>query len=267
MNQIVEAQAQGCHVLTGVIYLKQNGISPNPDNLSGLEGNEYRGYDISTGYDGSTGLERTALLGVLEAPLRAFADEPAPRPEAEAPATLRALAGETRAIRTLQARLRQEKILTVLAETVRSEGTLAFARPRRLVVELGGEVGTRIVIDGDAMTTVDHALRRTARARLSSDPRARAVADHLFLLIDLDMSVMTRAYSLTVLGENPLKIQLVPKHEVLRQMIGRIELELDPRGFASSLALFETNGDVTRMRLDRAILNAPIDERVFGNGP
>jgi hypothetical protein len=34
-----------------------NGRSPNADNLSGLEGNEYRRYDISTGIDGSTGIE------------------------------------------------------------------------------------------------------------------------------------------------------------------------------------------------------------------
>lgn len=34
-----------------------NGISPNSDNLSGLDGNEYRGYSLSTGYDGSTGID------------------------------------------------------------------------------------------------------------------------------------------------------------------------------------------------------------------
>jgi len=33
-----------------------NGVNPNGDNLSGLEGNEYRNYSVSTGTDGSTGL-------------------------------------------------------------------------------------------------------------------------------------------------------------------------------------------------------------------
>ena len=112
----------------------------------------------------------------------ALAAEPVP---AVAPA-LQAVADKMRAIRTLQVRMRQEKEIRVLAETVKSTGTLTFARPRRLAIDLQGEGGTKLVIDGDAMITVYKALGRTERTSLSKDPRARAVAEHLFLLLEAE---------------------------------------------------------------------------------
>jgi outer membrane lipoprotein-sorting protein len=188
-------------------------------------------------------------------------------PAASVSPAVQAIADKMRGIQSLQVRMRQTKTLSVLAETVTSDGTLTFVRPRRLVIDLAGEAGTTLIIDGDAMTTVFKALGATERTSLSKDPRGRVVAEHLFLLLDLEPKALAAVHEVAVLSEKPLKIRLTPRPETLARILNKIEARFDVLGFVDELTIFERNGDQTRWQFDSARVNQAIPESVFRPRP
>lgn len=206
-------------------------------------------------------------LTLLAALVLAPAAAPPPATTQPLPPELVAMASRMRQVRSITARVHQEKELAVLAEVVRNDGRFAFERPRRLEMDLDGPGGTRLVIDGDVMAMTYKGLGRTERLQLSRDPRARAVAEHLFLLLDADPEALAALYGIQVLRAKPLRIRLVPKAEALRRVLAHVDADLDPRGFVSSITIVEGGGDRTVWRFDDPILDAPIPAARFALPP
>jgi len=183
------------------------------------------------------------------------------------PPELAVMAAKMREVRSLTARVRQEKELTALAEVVRNDGRFAFERPHRLEMDLDGPGGTRLVIDGDDMAMTYKGVGRTERMQLSRDPRARAVAEHLFLLLDADPNELAKIYGLEVLQAKPLRVRLKPLAPALAGIIAHVDADLDPRGFVSMITIVEANGDRTVWRFDAPTLNAVIPAQRFALPP
>ena len=203
------------------------------------------------------GLRKTVLLVPLLWVSSAGASSIAIPPE------LRAIAAKMRSIKTLQVGMRQEKRLEVFDELVKSKGSLAFARPQKLRMDLSGPGGTTLVIDGDAMAMHYKALKKTERFKLSADPRARAVAEHLFLLLAADPEALSEIYDLELLDKRPLRIRLIPKAPALARLIKHVEARFDARGFVGDLVLLEANGDTTRWFFHDPKLNEEIASEHF----
>jgi outer membrane lipoprotein-sorting protein len=166
-------------------------------------------------------------------------------------------------VHSLEARVYQEKRIAALTDVARDNGTFAFERPRRLAMDLGGPAGTRLVIDGDTMALTYKALGRTERIELSQDPRARAVADQLFILLEADVAALARVYSAAVLGKSPLRVRLTPLSETLGRIIAHVDATIAARGFVSAIDIVEANGDRTLWRFDEPVLNKPIPAERF----
>lgn len=179
------------------------------------------------------------------------------------PQSIDAFAKKMRDVQTLQTSMRQEKEIAALEETIKTTGTLAFARPQRLCMNLTGSGGTTLIIDNDRMTTIYKALNKRETTRLSTDPRARAVAEHLFLLLQAQPEALASVYELHLLHEQPLVLQLVPRAPALAKILKNIEAELDPRGFVKRLFLQEGNGDVTRWYFEQPRINEPLTDACF----
>ncbi len=188
-----------------------------------------------------------ALLVILTAP-----------PPVSAVTDLASLAKHVQDIRTLQAKMVQRKEITVLGEAIETTGTIALARPRRLVIDLQGAGGTTLIIDGDQMTTHYRALGRTDRVRLSADARAASVAEHLFLLLEGDPSAMKKTYDLKESSTKPLRLRLTPRAEALRRVIAHVDTTFDPRGFVAQIVIAEASGDRTTWTFSEVKLNADI---------
>jgi len=182
-----------------------------------------------------------------------------PRP----PAALEAVAAKMRTLISLQVDMRQEKEMAIFGETLRSRGTLVLARPRRLAMDLDGAGGSTLVIDGDRMAMHYKALDKTERFDLTKDPRAKAIADHLFLLLDADAAGLQETYALEVAATEPLQITLTPKPEALRRIIAQVTLRFDRNHFVDKLIIQEAGGDRTIWWFDDPVVDRPIDPERF----
>ena len=144
-----------------------------------------------------------------------------------------------------------------------SRGTLWLSRPRRLKMDLTGPGGSTLVINGNQMAMHFKALDKTERFDLARDPRAKAIADHLFLLLDADPTGLRQTYDLQVKGTAPLRLELVPKPEALRKIIAGVDIQFDKRGFVDELRMREGNGDITTWIFDDPVINQDIDPAEF----
>jgi outer membrane lipoprotein-sorting protein len=184
-------------------------------------------------------------------------------PEALPPALAR-LAESAGAIQTLSAELEQEKELAAFAEVTRSRGTFRFARPRRLRLDLDGVGGSTMLIDNDTMTVRYKTSGRVERTPLSSDAKARVVADHLFLLLSADPRALAPIYEVAVLEERPLlRIRLTPRAPALAKILASITASIDARALVHELVIREANGDRTRWRFTHHHLNEPLPDKLF----
>lgn len=179
------------------------------------------------------------------------------------PAPLEKLAKAMQQVRTLQASMRQEKEMAVFGETIVSRGRLAFVRPRMLWMDIDNPGGSTLIVNGDQMVMHYKGLGTTERFDLRRDPRAKAVAEHLFLLLEADLGELGRIYTLTVQQEKPLRFSLTPRAEALARIISRIDARTNGRGLVSRLDLIESGGDVTRWSFDEQVVNAEIDSSRF----
>ncbi len=179
------------------------------------------------------------------------------------PPELAAVAAKTRTIHSLEVRMHQEKKLAAFGETLSADGTLAFARPRRLAMDLSGDGGTKLVIDGDQMMMHYKALAKTERLSLAKDPRARAVAEHLFLLLDADPVALAEIYHLEVRAAAPLLVRLKPKSPALARLIAHVDARFDARGFVDEMTMTESGGDTTRWLFRDPVLNREPSPELF----
>ena len=132
-----------------------------------------------------------------------------------------------------------------------------------VVVVIILEWGTILIINGDEMILHYKALKKTERHQLSRDIRSKAIAEHLFLLLDANPESLSKTYTIKVVQASPLKIQLTPKAEALRKLIATIDAEISNRGYVAQLVLNESNGDKTRWRFTNPVLNTPLDGALF----
>lgn len=176
---------------------------------------------------------------------------------------LRAVAARMRAIKTLQVSMHQQKEMSVFGEVIKSTGTLTLARPRRMVMDLEGPGGTRLVIDGNQMSMHYKALNKTERFDLTRDPRAKAIADHMFLLLDADPDALSGTYGIEVTARSPLRVRLVPQPAALRKLIRHVDIRFDHTQLIAELVIQEENGDVTRWLFTNPVVNEEIEATRF----
>jgi outer membrane lipoprotein-sorting protein len=184
---------------------------------------------------------------------------PLAAPAALAPELLR-VAERMRAVQTLQVSLTQEKEMAAFGDVVRASGRVVLARPKKLLLDLEGPGGTTLVVSGDRMRLTYKALKKTEDHDLSRDLRAKAVADHLFLLLDADPQALQEVYEVSVTKRAPLEARLVPKAEALRRILRHVDLRFDAALLVETLVLQEDNGDVTRWRFSKPRVNEPLSK-------
>lgn len=183
-------------------------------------------------------------------------------PTALAP-ELAALAAKMKSVTTLRADVHQDKVLAAFSETITSTGSLVFARPRNLWLDFAGPDGTTLVVNGDEMALRYTALARTERYRLSRDLRAKAIAEHIFLLLEADPRALGEVYVLELVAKSPMTLRLRPRAEALAAVIATIEAQFDERGLVHRMEIHEAGGDLTRWVFSNVRTNTPVPTERF----
>ncbi|MCK5689521.1 outer-membrane lipoprotein carrier protein LolA [Myxococcota bacterium] len=189
--------------------------------------------------------------------------------ETTIPAELLQIAKVMHSVQSLQAHMEQEKELSIFGEVLKSSGTLSFSRPGKLRMELTGDGGHTLVINDDEVAIHYKSLGKTERKKLATDPQAKAIAEHLFMLLDADPKALDKVYAISIIPtvsdkqSKTTAIILKPKAEALAAIINRVEVEFNAQSFVKTLTIFERSGDLTRWLLSKQRSNIKLSQELF----
>ncbi len=156
------------------------------------------------------------------------------------------------AVRSVVARFRQEKHLSVLKKPIRTSGVILFARPNLLRWEIREPFRSILIVAGDrvAKFEVVHGSRKKLELGKRGDVIAM-VMDRIraWFLGRFDQD--SRDYDIRVQAKPVPLIVFTPKDAALGKSLRSIELQLSPElDRVASVTILEKRGDRTHMQFD-----------------
>ncbi len=181
---------------------------------------------------------------------------PARTPEAAAP-SLAARAARFPAVKSATADFVQEREVSLVDEVLHARGTLTLAAPASFRLDLAAPEPMTLVAVGDAMTVVD----ATGKA-MPVPAEFAGLASFARTLTDLLLG--TRApQGFTEAWRDADTVTLTPAADATSPFT-EITLHFPAGGpLPESVALRERGGDRTSIRLEHAVVNAPVDPARF----
>lgn len=200
-----------------------------------------------------------AILCLLAGAVAAFAVEP----RADAGPVLEALSRSAAGVETMTCRFVQTKHLSLLADKMVSQGTMAFSRPGRLRWEYTSPYSYRFVSDGSKVLVGNDERSNVMDA--AANRMFGQIARVMIATVTGSIAESRADFDIAVSGRSPARVlTLTPKRREIKQLLKSVDVILDETaGTVSGITLREKNGDVTEIVLTDIILNKPLDASLF----
>jgi outer membrane lipoprotein-sorting protein len=144
----------------------------------------------------------------------------------------------------LSARFVEEKQIALLSRPVRSEGTLYFTPPGRLMRRITAPTDSAALIDGDTLTFVGDGRRE--QIPLGSNEVVGGFVSSFRHVLAGDRAALERTFTLSfeALGGQRWRLRLTPRTDALRRFLTNMELVGDGPA-VETMVMREASGDVT----------------------
>jgi outer membrane lipoprotein-sorting protein len=169
---------------------------------------------------------------------------------------------------SLSADVERTKVTVVVNDKSTETGTIRV-RGDKMLLEMSAPDARTILRTGDSLFLYNPGLKRVEEYNLGKN---RAVVDEFLLLgFGTEGKNLEKSYVITLLGEPSLddrktvELELVPKSDVVRKQISRVDLWLDPASWLPvQQQFFETgSGDYSVVRYTHVVKNANISDSEF----
>jgi len=172
----------------------------------------------------------------------------------QAASNVRALAGE----------FTQEKHLEMLENAPVSRGKFFFQSPDRLRWEVYEPAAMGFIVNGDKGKRWKGKAGARQTFDLKKEPVIRIITDQVFAWARADFERLEAGYDITILGEDPVTLKLVPLSGTEKKYLGWIKLVFSPsEDYVSAIEIHETGGDYTRISFVDMAVNMPLQEDTF----
>jgi len=177
-------------------------------------------------------------------------------------AVLQELRVQATAVESISSEFSQENRLSVFEETIISNGRFLFRKPDKLRWEYLRPITEGFALEGDQGVRWTDTTRTSFSLR--SDPLMNIVARQLLAWATFDLEWLCAEYDITLEGESPVVLKLVPKGSdtalVLKHLL--IEFSLSSNT-VQRVELHEQGGDLTRILFKNPQVNTPLDDGMF----
>ena len=142
----------------------------------------------------------------------------------------------------------EEKTVAALAETVRSQGWLAYRRPGYLEKTTTGPVAESLLVDGDQLS-LTIAGQQPRLIDLHDEPALAALVDGLRGTLSGNLPILRRSYAVAMTGEvGAWTLTLTPLGPPLTDMLRQVVIE-GSSGVVRRVETVQPNGDRSVMSI------------------
>jgi outer membrane lipoprotein-sorting protein len=130
-------------------------------------------------------------------------------------------------IKTVQARLRQEKKLKIFDRTVVMEGRISLENPDKLAWRIDTPIQYALVINGKYALQWDEDSNKVQKMKTAGDPVFEEVIGQIEKWFSGEFSSLLDEYNLTVKSTEPLILEFVPKADgMLSKVIAKLTIHV-----------------------------------------
>ena len=167
-------------------------------------------------------------------------------------------------VTTLKSDFVQERHLGMLEDVLISKGRFYYKKQDRLRWELTNPVSSGFAVNGKQAKRWEGKSGRTETFQVYQVPFIKLFTDQVFAWASADFKKLQKKYQITVLGEAPADLKLVPIRSQEKKYLAhfRIVFTADA-SHVNAVEVHETGGDFTRIRFFNAIINTPLPDTLF----
>lgn len=179
-------------------------------------------------------------------------------------ATLQRISKAAVGITTISSRMEQEKHLKVFAEVLKASGRFAFKRPDCWRWELTQPVASGLSVCGEQGQRWHEREGTPQSFKLADEPWLKHFAAQVTAWTTADFAFLQKQYLITLLGQNPPVIKLVPKEAAARRLIFSLEISFsaDCR-YVVKIVIHESDNDYTVIKFLDVVINNPLPQGYF----
>jgi outer membrane lipoprotein-sorting protein len=168
---------------------------------------------------------------------------PSERP-AQAPLEVSEVLARLAKTDALSAHFHEDKRMALLAQPLRSEGTLYYEKPRLLARHTDKPHKASLLLRGDTLSFGDQ--QHSESIELSAQPALRVLVDTFVSVLAGDLAALTRVADLAIeaLPERGFRIRVTPKDERVLRLVRSMSFE-GQGALLSRMELLDANGDST----------------------
>ncbi|UCF94446.1 MAG: outer membrane lipoprotein carrier protein LolA [Desulfobacterales bacterium] len=174
------------------------------------------------------------------------------------------IAKATADVQTLASDFIQERHLDLLENVLISKGRFYYKKENRLRWELTEPVLAGFAVNGDKARRWRGPSGPTQTFEVHSVPFIKVFADQVLAWARADFAQLRRRYRITVLGEAPADLELVPVYAQEQKYLDHLRIVFAPdASHVRSVEVYEIGGDFTRVCFSNTIINEPLRDALF----
>ena len=205
-------------------------------------------------------------IAILCLAFQAFSDEPVSEksPISEKDRVFDQIAGAASGIETLASGFAQENNSAMFKDAPVSKGRFYYRSPDGLRWEVLEPNPMGFVVNGDEAKRWRGQNGRSQSFDLRREPVVRIITDQVFAWARADFKWLEERYTITVVGDAPVVLKLVPVSSSEKKHIDHIRLIFsETDAHVSEVEIHETGGDYTVIRFINTAVNSPLEEDLF----
>jgi len=159
-------------------------------------------------------------------------------------------------IEALQAHFVEEKRMALLAQPMRSQGTLFYAKPRLLARHTEQPRKSSLLLRDETLSFGD--AKHSESIALSAQPSLRVLVDTFVSVLAGDLAALERVATLSIepLPNQGFRIRVTPKDDKVKRLVRAMSFE-GQGALLSRMELLDANGDTTVTTFRDVKLRAP----------
>ncbi len=167
-------------------------------------------------------------------------------------------------VRTLAGEFTQEKHLEMLENAPVSKGRFFFQNPDRLRWEVYEPAAMGFIVDGDKGKRWKGQSGARQSFDLKKEPVIKIISDQVFAWARADFERLGAGYDITVMGEGPVTLKLVPLSATEKKYLEYIKLVFSPEDdYVIAIEVHESGGDYTLITFVGMAVNTLLQEDAF----
>jgi outer membrane lipoprotein-sorting protein len=165
---------------------------------------------------------------------------------------LRSVLAEFAKVEALSAKFHEEKTMSLLATPIKSDGTMHYQKPRKLVRH-GNKAS--VLLDGNKLRFGD--AKNSQSMDITSQPALRVLVDTFVSVLGGDLAALERVAIVTIEAQGAgYRIHVTPKDDKVKHLVKAISFDGEGAKL-TRMELLDSNGDTTVTTFSALTLRKP----------